>query len=313
YTLAVSASWPTKLNIRLVKPRRSTVSDIPVTDVQGQPTRVTSTLDDADVKFRDALEEALKPIDPQPNPTAMDRRKGSQYKEAYDVMYRERNRHKSSQILVKFWNFHWHHSDYIRLIYCQANLLMATFELNWPLRYSLSNVRNVTDLPYRVILEEGYEYRRRHDGYRFTPTKLGELRTLTYGLEKRIEREKDVETVQEDVKREWKKRIKLWLGTDVNRMRESPEMKERFRQMLRREEPTPLVFYLPKVKFVTKTWVVRLTDERLRKTTGCGADDFVKEEEKEKEDEDEEEEEDEEEDGEEVKEEVQEEEYSFGW
>ncbi|KAI4259223.1 MAG: hypothetical protein L6R35_007463, partial [Caloplaca aegaea] len=44
-----------------------------VRDVQGQPIRVTSTLDDADVKFRDALEEALKPIDPQPNPTAKDR------------------------------------------------------------------------------------------------------------------------------------------------------------------------------------------------------------------------------------------------
>lgn len=51
----------------------------PVTDVQGQPTRVTPMLDDADVKFRDALEEALKPIDPQPNPTAKDRRKGLQY------------------------------------------------------------------------------------------------------------------------------------------------------------------------------------------------------------------------------------------
>ncbi|KAL9019582.1 MAG: hypothetical protein Q9185_003123 [Variospora sp. 1 TL-2023] len=192
-----------------------------VRDAQGQPTRVTSTLDDADVKFRDALEEALKPIDPQPNPTAKDRRKGSQYKEVGHV-----------------------------------------------------------DL--------GCNYRRRHDGYRFTAEKLREFRTLRYGLEKRIEREKDVETVQEEVKREWKKMIDLRPWTNVNRLRESPEMKERFRQMLR-EERSPEIFFLHKVKFVTKTWAVRLTDEWLRKTTGCGADDFVEEVETEEEEEDEEE------------------------
>ncbi|KAI4126895.1 MAG: hypothetical protein LQ341_006838 [Variospora aurantia] len=264
----------------------------PVTDVQGQPTRVTPMLDDADVKFRDALEEALKPIDPQPNPTAKDRRKGLQY--AYDAMYREHNRDKSSQILVKLLKtIHWYHSDYILLIYCQANLLMATFELSLDVTGSLGNVLGVTNPTYRAIVDSGYNCRCCHDGYRFTAEKLREFQTLMYGLEKRIEREKDVETVQEEVKREWKKMIKLGSWTHVNRMRVSPEMKERFRQMLREKPDPPYLeyFYLHTVEYVTMTWAVRLTDEWLQKTTGCRADDFIEEVETEEEDEEEDEEE----------------------
>ncbi|KAI4114700.1 MAG: hypothetical protein LQ345_004566 [Seirophora villosa] len=253
----------------------------PMANSQEQQTGRAPLLDDEEVWFREKLTAALRPVDPQPKPAIQDRLYGSAYKEAYDALFLELNRHKCSEILDmlhKSIQNSLYGSDYLLLIHCQANLLRAVFELEGT---ALRSLRKITEGPevgsFRVrmlpgyILEcDWYGLEHRYNGYRFTPGKQQEVRNLASQFDERIRREKPVKTVQERVERAWTDKVCVsTLLNHVDHISASPTIKEGLRIVLREHLGSDVLFP-PERTHETMKWAVRLTDEWLRKTAKGG-------------------------------------------